>query len=285
MAAQSEVPSADTWLPKPVKDVLTDATTLVSLGTTAAFLMSVVHEQAYFLVVGRKFQGIASLSDYLTNVLDWLPAVAGGLIVVILYHLLTEAFFGGSPLGGSAKSKDVPRKPGRASVLGASEKKLGGVIIGLPLMAVAGYFAYGVFSEADPASHLWRLSLAFLLFWIGLVALALLFAGPDFMGRTARALFLLGPPLIVFVFLRGLDSGYGDMRDPAQGYTLVRQGGDAKTPESVSVLKVFDRGILVRWPEQKVSEFIRWDQIHSIRRERDAAAAASAACRRIGWDC
>ena len=282
MAPQREVTSADAdpWLPKPVKDVLTDATALVSLGTTAAFLMSVVHEQAYFLVVGRKFQAIASLSDYLTNVLDWLPAIAGGLLVLILYERLIEAFSRSWP-----KHKDVPRKPGRTTALDASPKKLGVVIAGIILMTSAGYDAYTVFLDGDPASHLWRLSLTFFLIWIGLVGIALVFAGPDFMGRTVRALFLWGPPLIVFVFMRGLDSGYADMREPAPGYTLVRQGTSAAAPEKVSVLKVFDRGILVRLPEQKLNEFIRWDQVRSIRREPEAAAKASAACQLVRWDC
>src|SRR5262245_53882903 len=74
------------------KDVVGIIANVLSVGTATAFLLSVVYEQAYFSVVGRNFLSIASLSDYLTNVLDWLPITLGAFILyglgVILYSTL-----------------------------------------------------------------------------------------------------------------------------------------------------------------------------------------------------
>jgi hypothetical protein len=60
-----------------MKDILGSATGVVSIVSSAAFVLSVVYEQAYFSVVGKEFRIIASLTDYFANALAWLPPGRG----------------------------------------------------------------------------------------------------------------------------------------------------------------------------------------------------------------
>jgi hypothetical protein len=72
MAAGNEAGTGVSY-PKSISEALGHAANVVSIGTAVSFLLSLVHEQAYFSLIGRKFLNFASLSDYLSNLLDWLP--------------------------------------------------------------------------------------------------------------------------------------------------------------------------------------------------------------------
>src|ERR1700719_2655813 len=86
--ARQRAPERSLSGPVLMKDVLGGVANVASIVTSGAFLLSVIYEQAYFSVIGRKFQDIASLSDYLTNVLGWLPAVVGGFFAYFLFCFL-----------------------------------------------------------------------------------------------------------------------------------------------------------------------------------------------------
>jgi uncharacterized membrane protein YhdT len=251
-----------------VKDVVGVIANVLSVGTATAFLLSVVYEQAYFSVIGRKFQNIASLSDYLTNVLDWLPTAVGASVacgfLFLVYVMIVGALVRAQ--GSAGQREKLPEHTK------AEEKRLAWLFIAMAI----GFAAAGtaIYLTSDPARDFWALGLsfAFLLAWFFVCAAAFTRSDPDFMGKATQAtkLVVLFTPAVFFgVFAWGLQNGYRDLTRPGEAYSLVRSQPDAQAPEKVSVLRTFERGILVRLPDQKVNEFLRWDQIRAIRLQRD----------------
>src|SRR5712691_3879935 len=157
-----------------MKDVLGGVANVVSIATSAAFVLSVIHEQAYFLVVGEKFQNIASLTDYLTNVLDWLPAAVAGLVVYFVGAFLiagvTEAKQGRASVSAADDAKAAPNKPAREEVLGPTLSRL----ISIAFFGGLGVLFYLI---SDPASRLWLLALTFFCVWTSVCLLV--FADSD----------------------------------------------------------------------------------------------------------
>jgi hypothetical protein len=71
-----------------VKEVLERFPTVLALVTSAVFFMTVVHEWAYFLVVGPHLQTTMSSVDYLSNAILWLPWHVLLLLVALVVAFL-----------------------------------------------------------------------------------------------------------------------------------------------------------------------------------------------------
>jgi hypothetical protein len=287
-----------------MKEVLGGVANVASIVTSGAFLLSVIYEQAYFLVIGRKFQDIASLSDYLTSVLGWLPAVAGGSLAYFLFCLLLgmimRQYVGQNAKGSGSPEVEAASREGAEHAVGSAgqEEKMpaeaGAAVkpltpthiwsLGIVTVVWGGGGAF-VYFYSDPASELYLLSMCFFFVWITICGLVVTRGNQDFMGPTARGLFILAPPVIVGVILLGLQRGYGDLTQPGEGYSLIRSQSEPQHPEHVNVLRTFERGVLIRLVETQVNEFLRWDQIRSIRLQRDGEASKSLGCRQLGWGC
>jgi hypothetical protein len=91
--------------------------------------------------------------------------------------------------------------------------------------------------------------------------------------------------LFVGVIAFAVQQGYHDLNHPGEMYTLIANQPDRQQPEQVNLLRTFERGVLVRLPDQKVNEFLRWDQIRSIRLHRDGEGGKSLGCRHLGLHC
>jgi hypothetical protein len=284
------------------KDVVGVIANMLSVGTATAFVLSVVYEQAYFSVIGRKFQNIASLSDYLTNVLDWLPtavgaSVAGGFLVLVYVMILRAGVREYAELLERQQARSAsPAGPVRAQGLGGQiemlleHTRMGGKRLTVVFIAMAmGFAAMGtyIYLTSDPAHDYWALwlSFAFLLAWSFACAAGFMRSSLDFMGPATKLVVVLAPAVVFGVFAWGLQSGYRDLTLPGEAYSLVRNQPDAQVPEKVNVLRTFERGILVRLPDQKVNEFLRWDQFRAIRLQRDGESGKSLGCRQLGWPC
>jgi len=141
------------------------------------------------------------------------------------------------------------------------------------LATAMGFAALGaaVYLTRDPARASWALWLIamFLVSWAFVCAAAFTRSSPDFMGQATKFVVVFAPAVFVGVFVWGLRHGYRDLTLPGEAYSLVRNQPDARAPEKVNLLRTFERGILVRLPDQKVNEFLRWDQIRAIRLQRD----------------
>jgi hypothetical protein len=274
--------------PASIKDVIGGVANVVSIVSTAAFVLSVIYEWAYFLVVGQKFRSIASLTDYLTNALDWLPAVLAGFAAYWLGIFLLVTILGG--LTRNKNKGTSPENTKNSIAMQASDsdqqKKqvLWNAVMATALLGGLGVFAYFM---ADPAEDLWVASALFFGFWIAALGLVFSYDGDEVggIGSNTRLAIFFVPPLVVGVFLWGLQHGYHDLGPPSEMYRLIRKDSQAQKPEDVSVLRTFERGVLVRLPEQQISEFLRWDEIRSLSLQRDGQAGKSPSCRQLGWLC
>lgn len=263
------------------RDVFGGLTNAMSVATAAAFVVSVIYESAYFWVVGSNFLSVASLADYLANVLDWLP---GAITVVLSYWLgfMLLAMASGLAL---ERNEPAPKKADKPSVW---DKIPFPVIAILMIIFFCLADAYVYFHD-DPATIGWLFGTLVMSFvaWSSLLSLAISRAGflGDMIDDKLRALVLFVPILAFAAFLCGLHSGYRDLRRTGELYHLTLKDSQTQTPLNVIVLRAFERGILVRWPERKVTEFFRWEGVRSISLLRDGQTGKSLSCRQLGWRC
>jgi hypothetical protein len=267
MAAGNEAGTGVNY-PKSISETLGHAANVVSIGTAVSFLLSLVHEQAYFYVVGGKFQNFASLSDYLSNVLDWLPTAAVILVAYVMMSLLLGKLFRGYL---AARQKAAEKFTTREFFLRA----LTGLAMG------ASFIAFGYFA-ADPASELWMATGGFFFIWLMALALVVKLSGQA-PGSTWGFVFSFGPVALFAVYMWGLQNGYHDLSQRGQGYSLVRD--ESPSADAVNLLRVFERGILVRYPDQEINEFIRWEKIRSVKLRQPGEAGRTLFCRQFPARC
>jgi hypothetical protein len=257
----------------PMKEILGSVTVVVSIISSAAFVLSFIYEQAYFSVVGKKFQSIASLSDYLANALDWLPAVVALLIAYWIGMLLLAMMM------GKTLSRPVDASPSK------EDKSYNWVTV-LMVLVLVGVDAH-IYLFTDPASGLWGTILISAPIWMFIVAFAVSrSSGLEALIGTNTKLFMFFVPLFAGgAYVLGLQAAYRDLGPAHETYSLTRKDSLAQAPEDVSVLRTFERGILVRLPKQQVSQFLRWDEIRLISLPRDGEAGKSLGCRQLGLFC
>jgi hypothetical protein len=256
--------------PKSIGEALGYAANVASIGTAVSFLLSVVHEEAYFYVVGGKFQNFASLSDYLSNVLDWLPAAAVLVVANEMIRALLRILFPGWWAAQQKKAEKTMRE--------ALPRLLAGLAAGAVLISLS-YFA------TDPASYQWMLNLSngFVVIWVMVVTLVVKLSG-RVLGATWQLALISGPAAVFVVYLWGLQNGYRDLSQREQGYSLVRDES-SQSADAVNLLRVFERGILVRYPDQEINEFIRWEKIRSVRLRQPGEVGKTLFCRQFPERC
>jgi hypothetical protein len=296
--------------PAPIKDMLGSATAAISIISSAAFILSVVYERAYFSLVGDRFQSIASLTDYLTAALDWLPWA----ILLLLAYGTGAILFNAVIDPGRTKIRESNMRaavggaaapapaPAAGEEDGRQEKaaRLWIITSSIAGFLLFGGLALGVYLKGDPASDVQDLTGYCCLTWISIVLFV--FRRKETQSRLGAqalwALFLV-PPIMGGAYGLGLQAGYRDLSPPGETYTLVRKDASAPakdasaqgknspspTPEQVSVLRTFERGVLVRLPQQQVSQFLRWDEVRYIGLPREGAAGKSLGCRQLAWFC
>jgi hypothetical protein len=270
MAAGNEAGTGVSY-PKSISEALGYATNVASIGTAVSFLLSLVHEQAYFFVVGGKFQDFASLSDYLSNVLDWLPAATAILVAYAMMSLALEMLF---PGWWAAQQKAAEKYTTREA--------LPRLLVGFAMGAFG--IAFGYFA-ADPASSDLSIlsSSGFFFFWAMVVTLVVKLSG-QVVGTTWHSAVIFGPVAVFAVYVSGLQNGYRDLSQRGQGYSLVRDESP-QSVDAVNLLRVFERGILVRYPDQEINEFIRWEKIRSVKLPQPGEAGKTLFCRQYPAQC
>jgi hypothetical protein len=276
-----------------IRDVIGGVASAVSVVSAAAFVLSVIYEWGYFSVVGQKFQSIASLTDYLTNALDWLPAAVAVAAIyalgVVLFAMISGITAEENRATKNAAPRDGDKAPTAGQADGPDQQKEGDgsfwYLIGA-IVFFAGIDAL-IYALADPAAGLWLAIMATFCVWAFVFALAL-DRGGEFAARigTNTKLIALFVPTVSFgVFLWGLQHGYQDLNRPSELYHLIRKEAQPEKPQDVSVLRTFERGVLMRLPERQTTEFLRWEEIRSLSLQREGHVGKSLACRQLGWPC
>jgi hypothetical protein len=144
------------------------------------------------------------------------------------------------------------------------------------------FVAFGYFA-ASPASELWIATIGFSFIWLMALASVIKLSG-QVLGSTWGLVLSFGPVAVFAVYMWGLQHGYHDLSQRGQGYSLVRDES-SQSADAVNLLRVFERGILVRHPDQEINEFIRWEKIRSVKLRRPGEGEKTLFCRQFPARC
>lgn len=222
-------------------------TRVVGPATVLLIAFSVIHEWGYFSIVGYKFQSIVSATDYVTNAILWLPYSFFGL----LYFVEN----GPAPKGGESRWA-------RLGTYLLLLLNIGGIIYASAVLPLS---SYGLTFIA-----MWIATFWFLLVNRFFVELKIEIT------KTAYNLIRTTPALMVGVYFWGMHEGMRELKHPDSAYWVQRSEANSKKP--IALMRVFDRGILVRDPNSQTVEFIRWEKITSLEKFSPPDSEKSATC-------
>jgi hypothetical protein len=214
---------------------------IIGAFTVAVFAMSWCHEYGYFWVIGRQFQTFLTTTDYLTNVVLWLP-----LAVLFLY------FYG----EWSYLKDEEPKKSDwstRKTMVAAS------MIILITL---------GFFTAISWPPDLW--SFGMLLFFVIVVWSAIwrkfvpVAPVEEPFAYVLKNVIRVAPPLLIGIFIYGLVNANQDLTGKYDPYAFQFKG--QPTAKLLFFLRNFDRGALVRDQVDNKMTFYRWEDIEAISR-------------------
>jgi hypothetical protein len=188
-----------------VIDILGNIPRFVAVATSAALLLSLTHEWAYFSILGRSFQTIVSPQDYLTSTLDWLP---GGVLFVLSWWGIGRSVTRlNNAAGGDTTAGFLHRRQRQKIIIGT----IFSIAICLWLLSFA-YFLDVERSRIGVIGVL--LAFCWLIAVTGLVRLKRV-------SLASGGLFLLGVPVLLWSFFAGLQNAYDDVLRPTYGYLFT----------------------------------------------------------------
>ena len=216
-----------------MKELLDAAPKAIAVASFVVLLITVVHEYGYFFVVGSHLQAIATTYDYLANALVWLPAAMGAIISL-------------QGIEYAISIKDGAIKLRSPFYFGWAAAALG-LLLYLLLGGVTAALAVTLFGGFTTIYFLTR----------------------DFKATPERLsnyrLTLLGIYLVPLAFGYGVTTAYSDLAKSNDVYAVDQKDGQGR-PRQLVLLRIFEKGVLVRdLPAERV-EFLRWDSINSMSR-------------------
>ena len=245
---------------------LTSIPRVTAIAGSAAFLLSLGHQLAYFSIIGPRFQNLLSPQDYLTDTLVWLP---GGVLFVLTWWALGRAV--GYFEAGKSESGSMPRTMPRRE----RERIVAGTLGGLAFLALA---VVAVYTGDDERRSVGAMGVALALAWI---------VGVGGLGRLRviavrdNRVVILAVPALIWATFGGFQEAYNDLTRPAFTYELVEfQRPNVVLPAvPVDVLRLLDKGVLFRRKGHDSAEFLRWETVHSLTRAMTTPPRVPLACR------
>jgi hypothetical protein len=238
--------------------------------TFLVLVLAIIHELAYFAVVGPQFQSAMTATDYFVSALAWMP-----LVVIVLLGtgllLLTLTAWRGDLSHEEAKRHSARYRRatffmdalfGPAAACGITASVL---LFGNPydLRAAGGLASIGAIS---------------FFFWLRrfeVFARVLTPAVAVFSG------FILG--LILYSYLEGRADGYFDLTKPGAVFKLKLAAAPGEA--SVSLLRLLNDGVLVRSYDGQTVFFLRWDAVRELSRQVEPPDPRSLMCRLFAVRC
>jgi hypothetical protein len=216
---------------------------IVAAISVALLALSVIYEWGYFHVIGSEFQKFESSSDYLSNAIGWLPY----LILLFVGWGVWIAYQFVAPV-------DRKKDPDAPDVFNVSLALAAGILLFLGLDGLLWAQDWPMF-VADLFIALWAV-----LAWVCLKRFR---RTVDTVSRSTRAILLIAPVAIAFAYTVGGRDGYRDQSTPTELYVVET----SKEKLKMGLLRSFDKGILVRNPVENTNQFIRWEEVRSIRHD------------------
>jgi len=258
-----------------MKWIFENSAKLVGSLSFCLLAFSTMHDWGYFSVVGPKLRSIQTTYDYIANAVEWLPALlmvfaftGGG---AALGFAVYDSLWPDEDEGGYFQDRMIRRFASesfrRAIVLSAVGIVL--MLVSLPrhgpivsaVLVMGG--AFTVQSLIEGASTFFRTSMR-TKEWI----------------VSVRVLFFL----LAFVYAWGIADGFNDTKTwvPSKNVYQITVKGDGS--RQVSLLRSFEKGILVLDPSRSQVEFFRWEQIEAIG-HLVTADHETGSCRLLGLFC
>ena len=212
-----------------------------------ALLLSVIHEYAYYLVVGDRFLATLTALDFLRLAIYWLPAPVVALLVgVVSGHLLRahrdqlELHLQGGPPSSFEPATFSPK-----------EIDFGVMVSAVTLVIFATLF-FLLFPEL-PTVLIGPILLSFTFF-------AMKAAKKIDKSKISKQFFLIvfifAPSFLCFSFLKGIQDAYADLRRVEPLYVLDEMNSSSK----ILLLRASEKGILIRDPQTNLISFKVWDK-------------------------
>jgi hypothetical protein len=213
-------------------DIFQSIPTILTALTLSVILLSIAHEWGYFSIIGPNFHAAVTTSDYLANIILWLPRhllILGAVAPIVVFVVM--------------------RKENRDSKEGGIDFRfaVGMAIVGLIVMLFHSVVA-GVLT----------------IFFI-VCAAGTQYAESRQPPLVQVATFFGISACVVMLFLIGYFTGGLDGRDALlrsnEVYSVTLKPNDKR---SVSVLRILEKGVLMHDVMNKTIELERWDEIKSI---------------------
>jgi hypothetical protein len=243
---------------------------IFALVTFLVLVLAIIHEFAYFAVVGPQFQSLMTATDYLVSALSWMPTLGIAILVLTILSLAFLRWTGGRPVD---QMRIESKQYRRFSLV--MDTIFGGAFSG----AVAGaVILFGNPYDLRFAQSAVALALVTFFIWLGkreifenvFTPLVILFVG----------LFLL---LMFNAYVTGRVDGYLALTNQQNVHNLKLKDSSSET--KVSVLRLLSEGVLARKLDEQKVLFYRWDWIEALSLDFVPPDSRSLACRELNFSC
>ena len=228
--------------------------------------MATIHDWAYFYVVGSKFRSIQTTYDYITQAIEWMPTF---LVIVSASLYVSRPFREFVIRGGNIGLSGLGfhrwyRRQLFTGIVGA------GVII-IPSLTFAVMEPY--------PSNLVYLCISFLCLASAVSSIYINHVFRHFvlfnLGALALAVFTWG-------VMEGVLDSVGSITTGSSVHRLQLRGDS--TEKQILLLRIFEKGLLIRNSSNDRIEFIRWDQVEVLSR-RASSGLQPVGCSWLGLFC
>lgn len=234
-------------------------------------VLAIVHEYAYFMVVGPQYQSLMSATDYLVSALSWMPFIGISLFIVGVAMLSFARLAQGRSHPELLESSKHYRRvfaPMLDTLFGSA------TAFGLALAVLL----FGNPYRLGWAQNIVSVGLVSFLFWLQKLDLfARFLTGPVILMVSGL------PVLMTMSYVSGRDDGYLALAFDRNVHLMKLKS--SVEPENISVLRLMNAGLLGRRIEVPKLHFFRWDQIEELTLEYTPPDPRSLVCRLFGWDC
>jgi hypothetical protein len=241
---------------------------VLALGTSGVLSLAVMHELAYFYVIGWHFLTVMGAYDFLLTALHWLPVLIAFSVVLFLIQILG---------GGRAKETSLSEQASKRWFSNDFRANAHFHVIAI-LLALLGVFSF--FSIPSDSRELPIVYFAAVAYAWYLVCLNLFKKTPRH--RAYYAMWLI-PVWGMIAFTYGIDDGFRDLRSQKTDYVIALKDDPAE--KKVLVLRILDNGVLYKNFDRKRVEFQRWQEIKLLAVEISPTDSRSHGCRIIGFYC
>jgi hypothetical protein len=241
--------------------------------TLTLLMMSVAHEYGYFTVIGRSFQPLLTTSDYFANAVLWLPAA----LVFVLSLQLQKMY-------DAPDQKDENEAPDQKD---EKEIRMGWKISAwLAVALMGGFFILVILTSTWPPSTISAMFFMIVVIGVWGNLWSRFYRRLDALGDDLNALYRgvvkFGPPFFIAVFLWGVAEASQDVERTNDPYMVIFKGRNDR--ELRLVLRIFERGLLMRNAVANRIEFHKWEEVIALEKVADTRSE-TLICNLTGFSC